>query len=52
MSLSGICYQGFGLGSLYQVSEVGCAGSQMTLWSGEDLIHDKPYFWLAGGIIK
>lgn len=43
VSLSGIYYQGFGLGSAYQVS-VGrtCAGSQMTLWSDEDLIREKP----------
>lgn len=40
--LSGIYCQGFGLGSMYQVS-VGltCAGSQMTLWSNEDLIREK-----------
>lgn len=40
--LSGNYYQGFGLGSVYQVS-VGrtCAGSQMALWSDEDLIHEK-----------
>lgn len=39
----GIYYQGFGLGSVYRVS-VGrtCAGSQMTLWSDEDLIREKP----------
>ncbi len=43
VSLSGIYYQGFGLGSAYRVS-VGrtCAGSQMTLWSDEDLIREKP----------
>lgn len=43
VSLSGICYQGFGLGSLYQVSESWtCAGSQMTLCWDEDLICEKP----------
>lgn len=43
MLLSGIHYQGFGLGSAYQVSEgqIG-PGSQMTLWSGDDLIREKP----------
>lgn len=40
--LSGICYPGFGLDSVYQVT-VGqtCTGSQITLWSDEDLIHEK-----------
>lgn len=43
VSLSGIYYRGFGLGSVDQMS-VGrtCAGSQVTLWSDEDLIHEKP----------
>lgn len=41
--LSGIYYQSFGLGFVYQVS-MGwtCDGSQMTLWSDEDLICEKP----------
>ena len=40
---SGVHYQGFELDFGYQVSvSQTCAGSQMTLWSDEDLIHEKP----------
>lgn len=43
VSISGIHYPGFGLGSVYRVSmDWTCAGSQMTLWSDEDLIREKP----------
>ena len=42
VSLSGVYYQGLGLKSMYPVSvSRTCAGSQMTLWSDEDLIHEK-----------
>lgn len=41
--LSGVYYQGFELEFWYQVSvSWTCAGSQMTLWSDDDLIHEKP----------
>lgn len=41
--ISDICYQGFGLGSVYHVSkDWKCSWCQMTLWSDEDRIREKP----------